>query len=218
MRERGSPDTWRLELERIIEDAESRCSVEFSVVLAKASDTYYGALSAGIFLFQGLGLLLVSILDLLDVGGQWHAMYSAERRAILLLISGVLGFLLFWALPSLRLKFVPRSTILKKVREAALAVFTEAGLYHTTHRRTVLVYLSEMEKRVDIVVDKGLAEILNENRIQTFEEEACLKMRRGFSPSIIEEMLLKMASFIAQNGFPPGPQPMGELSNAPDIR
>lgn len=205
-------------LEHIIKEAESRCAAEFAIVVAHRSDDYPGALATGILLGQSVVVLLHYFMDAADVGGQWHPIYTAESLALLIMAAGlsVFGLLTFWQ--QARVRLVSRTSKIRKVREAALAIFTENTLFNTSHRRTVLVYISELERRVDLVVDSGLSHILTEAEIIGFEEQGSRALARSFSDETVRKLVYELADKIAQGGFPPDGTRSNEIADKPVMR
>jgi putative membrane protein len=126
--------------------AESRTEGELVVVVAKRSDDYAQrrALFAVAFMvLSGYALLLA-----------WPELPAR----ILLLLSGVAalaGYALTASPPLLRL-VVPRSVRAFRVDARAKRLFVEEGVMETRERSGVLLYLSEIEHRVEILADAGI--------------------------------------------------------------
>lgn len=205
-------------LEEIVNEAEKLCAAEFAVVVARRSDDYPGGIVRGILIAQSLVVIIHYMLDAADVGGQWHPIYEADTLAFLILAAGLVAFGILSVWHKARLRLTSRSTIIRKVREAALAVFTENALFNTSHRRTVLVYISELERRVDLVVDSGLSGLLTEAVIVDFEEKGSEALARNFSHKTLQKLLHGLAEKIAQGGFPPGNLQTNEVDDNPVMR
>lgn len=205
-------------LENLVKEAEKRCAAEFALVVAQRSDDYSEGLVRGILLTQSLVVILHYILDKADVGGQWHPVYEAGTLAVFILAAGLAGYVLLTFWHKARLKLVSRHNKIRKVREAALAVFTENALFNTSHRRAVLVYVSELERRIDLVVDSGLSGLLTEPVIVDFEEKGSRALAQNFSHETLRKLVYELAERIAQGGFPPGSQQTNEIADNPVIR
>jgi putative membrane protein len=205
-------------LESLIQEAERRCAAEFAIVVAHRSDEYTAGIATGILLAQSLIVVVHYLLDITDIGGQWHPLYAAETLAFLIMAVGLLvfGLLSFWH--QARVRLASRALIIRKVREAALAIFAENALFNTSHRRTVLIYISELERRIDLVVDTGLSHILTEAEIMYFEERGSRALARSFSDETIRKLVYELADKIAQGGFPPDGNQANELADKPVMR
>jgi len=119
-------------------------------------------------------------------------------------------------LPSLQRIFISKSKLAKDTEISARAIFQKAGLYHTTAKIGVLIYVSLFEKSVYILADRGA-----ENAIPAGEWE---KMRREFqeifnSPDISEALLSNLEKYqpIFAKYIPPIENDINELPDNLEI-
>lgn len=206
------------ELEKAIKEAEKKCAAEFAVVLARRSDEYTGGMAAGVLLAQSLLILVVYLLDILDAGGQWHPMYAPGTLGALLIAVGLGFYVALSVWPGGRLWLVPEKVKAGKVKEAALAIFAENGLFNTSHRRAVLVYVSELERRMDLVADCGLSGVLTEDLIADLEKKGSKALSANFTAATVNIFLNELAEIIARGGFPPDGRQKNEIPDNPGIR
>ena len=68
----------------------------------------------------------------------------------------VVGVLISWRSNSIRRLFSREKYRNKSVRTAAAAMFYEAGIANTNAEMGVLIYLSLMEKRLELIADRGI--------------------------------------------------------------
>ncbi|MCB9666812.1 MAG: hypothetical protein H6715_01670 [Myxococcales bacterium] len=135
-------------IESAIAQAEEAGRAEIVVAWAKRSDSYaaWRALGTGL-------LTLSAIFVIRDV----HPALSMDwlllmEVPIALLCWGVCG------LPVLLRLMVPLPILQRAVHRRAMRTFLEAGVAQTEKRTGVLIFVSELERRVEIVADRGIHE------------------------------------------------------------
>ena len=144
------------DLDRIgaaIKDAEKRTNGEIFAVLARESDDYFFpagfSIAVAALIFGGLMALTtwwwevpVSVISL--VFGQLAAFACLAGLA--------------FALPSIRLLFVPRSVAYKRASANAVRQFLAHGIHITESRTGVLLFVSMAERYVEVIADVGINE------------------------------------------------------------
>jgi putative membrane protein len=130
-----------------IRDVESHTSAELVVALRPSSGRYREtALAAG----GAFALVVLSLLLFLPV----------DFETLLFPVYVALAFVLMAAcvelVPPLRRMLIPSSTARGQVRVAARAAFVDLDVSHTQRRGGILVYVSELERMVEVVVDSGI--------------------------------------------------------------
>src|ERR1041384_8662606 len=71
-------------------------------------------------------------------------------------VAFVLGAIVSWRSNSIRRLFSRESYRKQAVRRAAAAMFYEAGIANTNAEMGVLIYLSLMERRLEMIADRGV--------------------------------------------------------------
>ena len=71
-------------------------------------------------------------------------------------IAFVIGSIILWRSNSLRRLFSKETFRKKAVRTAAAAMFYEAGIANTNAEMGVLIYLSLLERRLELIADRGV--------------------------------------------------------------
>jgi putative membrane protein len=103
-------------------------------------------------------------------------------------------------------------------REAAAArakqLFVEQGVTETRQRSGVLLYLSEVEHRVELVADRGIHERVGAELWQSTVAQVVEAIHRGRAAEGIIGAVDAIGACLAAN-FPPTPDDTNELSNAP---
>ncbi|MGE6756918.1 TPM domain-containing protein [Corallococcus interemptor] len=140
-------DAARTQAAEAVAAIESQTAAEVVVAVRRASSDYAhtdARLGAAVA-FVVLGILLF-------IPQEVH-LYAFPPVVLLSYAAGVMGGRL---LPSLRRALTPRKLQEDRVRTAAKAAFTELGVSHTSRRTGILVFVSLLERRVEVVTDYGV--------------------------------------------------------------
>ncbi len=158
------------EIERIgksVEKAEKNTSGEIALAMIPQSDSYaifelmtavvcgFVCFVAMLFWIQGIENWLSSLF--------WGS--GVESRAYpLVMFYGFGSFLIIsiaYALANIPLidrLIVPRRYREEKVKQRAHREFLDSGVYDTRDRTGILIFISQLERRVELIADKGIAE------------------------------------------------------------
>lgn len=101
-------------------------------------------------------------------------------------------------------------------RERARQVFGQLGVWDTEERSGVLIYVQLVDRRIEIVADRGIA-----SRVKQAEWDAvCRAMERSFKAGQFQagalEAIQSVTAILARH-FPPGPGNPNELSDKPAV-
>lgn len=130
-----------------VKELESKTDAEVEVAVRRVSGRYRDVDYAA-----GMALVLAATaVHALTVRPGW--VHALPLDVVLAFVVGSVGCAHFW---NLRRLLVPRRRQAARVREAALATFTELGIARTHRRRGILVYVSLFERKVEVVPDIGI--------------------------------------------------------------
>jgi putative membrane protein len=136
-------------VEASVKQAEADTSGEIVTITVRQSSGYRWVR----LLYGFLGIALGSLVAYLLVSrGVWIGMTETFALQAGGLVAGM--GLSFWT-PAFRL-LLPRAQVAERVHRESLANFTAAGLHETRDRTGILIYISELEHRVEILADKGI--------------------------------------------------------------
>lgn len=144
---------------------ERRTDAELVTVLAKRADDY-----------TYIPLLWASLLALLVPGGVYYlgGWLSVNNLLIAQWLTFIVCCLLF-RLPGLSTRLIPRSVRHWRASNLARRQFLEQNLHHTAGRTGVLIFVSEAERYVEILVDEGISRHLDDQVwdgiVQRFTEQ-----------------------------------------------
>lgn len=187
------------QIESHIKACESRFSGQLVVVSALKSDLYTALpLELG-----GIGLLLATFV---------HTVRPHDDHFFLWQCGGAALFALFGRLPVSIRYLVPPKLQEARVWKAALASFVERGVYSTRHQNGILIYLSETERRVQIIADTLAFKTLPK---ETWAKEAKEISRGVRDGNPVEAICQTLDSLTAQleKHFPKSTDDSNELSD-----
>lgn len=139
-----------------------------TVLAARADDYRYIPL-----LWAGLIALLIPGLLLVTTG--W--LTAAELLLIQWLVFIVLALIFRW--PTLNTRLVPRSVRFWRASNLAHRQFVQLGLHHTRADSGMLIFVSEAERYVEIIVDRGIAARVEDQVWTAIVSELTRQVRRG---------------------------------------
>lgn len=190
------------QIEAKIVELEKLTSVEFVPAYKERSSDYRSwKLLSGLFVFS----LVLSI----SVYRDWPA--SGELKIFMSFLAGVLvAALLCWDL-ALRI-LLPRAVKLREVEDAAQRIFLTEEIFETKDRTGVLIFISEFEKAVYILADKGLLK-----KVPAQEWQALgVTLANDFSKQSAGDTFFQSLDVLSKRlspEFPPSLENLNELKN-----
>lgn len=144
-----------------VSKAEADTGGEIVTAIIPESDDYafkelLYAISAGVLTFIVLALLITPFNSLLD------RLFWTESTALLPLSMGTVSlavgmlFYVLFQIPAIDRFIVGRPAMAEAVRRRALRHFVESAAYDTIDRTGVLLFISILERRVELIADKGI--------------------------------------------------------------
>ena len=149
-----------------VSQAEANTDAEIVTIVAHRSDAYHDVglhwaiLCA--FLVAGLAAAFPTYYEgfIIWIMGGWEHELPVQTLLLFLLGHMLLKFLAvryLLAIPRLRMFFTPRATKARRVRRRAVELFRTAAQGRTKRLTGVLLYLSVLERRAEIVADEAIA-------------------------------------------------------------
>lgn len=188
----------QLQIIKKIQQLESKTSVEFIPALAKRSSTYPE---------YRIGLILSLMLTIALAQSPLPIEWVLPQC---LIAGGIATLMTQW--PWLFKKFISPKSMRKAVIEKAHITFLKHELFATQKRTAVLIFISEFEKAVFILADKGLKEIIPDETWATLGA----KLAKDLSKQSADETFLDALDEIGKKltpHFPPLPGCPNELPN-----
>jgi putative membrane protein len=157
-------------LKTCVEDVESRTSGEIAIVVVGRSSAYRECEVLGA-LFLG-GLIALVLTELFFHSSVWAFIP-------LLFVLFFPAFHLFRKVPGLTVHLVSTRRKSEAVRERAMRVFYDKGLYKTRHHTGVLFFLSALERKVWVLADKGIYEKITHEALNSLARKVSRGMKEG---------------------------------------
>lgn len=173
-----------------------------TVVLSKSDD--YAAYRIGYA--AGLALTLTCIGHLVMPALSAMALLGAQALLACILYS-LLG------LPACLRWFVPRWAKERAVERRVRELFVELGVTETRDRSGVLIYLSEFERRIQILGDRGVHSQLGQDAWSSLVQELVTYLRDGRAAEGLTRIIERLGKEL-QAHFPARPDDTNELPNA----
>jgi putative membrane protein len=189
-------------IEALVAGVEERSAGEIVTLVAARSDEYapVRALGSGLLVVAaGLAFYLAP----LELSPEW--IFTAQAP---------LALLAYWLFgrPAVLRALVPSEVAAQAVDARAKQLFLEHGVADTRDRSGILIYLSELEHRVEILADKGIHERLGEVEWQRDVADIVAAIRKGRAADGICQVIEHLGEELERH-FPARRDDVDELSN-----
>ncbi|MBI9032202.1 hypothetical protein JEZ13_09415 [bacterium] len=197
--------------------AEKNTSGEIAVVVAKQSCDYaiYELTFAVII---GLLAMILALLNFSHLDTFIKNMFWSNSQILTTSIIGLGTFviiIIFYFLANISVVdrlIIPKSVKEEKVKEKAELSFMEYGISNTRDRTGVLIFISNLEKRVLIIADKGIAEVYPHSSWQKQVDRIITGIKSNKFASELEKVIIEVGTVLSQN-FPIKEDNTNELPN-----
>lgn len=204
-----------------VKEAESKTSGEIATAIIKESYNYaiYELLFAVIV---GFIYFVVMMFFVGSIESWLQSLFWDYHIGHLLIFYGFSTFLIiaiFYFLGNIstidRL-IVSKKNMQQKVKERALRHFMESGVYNTKDRTGILIFISILEKRVELLADSGINEKIPPEKWQSIVDNIIEGIKKKNVTSHLIESINECGELLAQH-FPIQPDDINELSDEIDI-
>lgn len=193
-----------------VREAESRTSGEIVPYVVGRSDGYPEAWLRGGSLAAFLVLFVFSVINL---GTDWWLPLTlAEVGAIAVLAFGI-GGLLTAFVPILKRALIPDAMEQQRVDERAAMAFLEEEVFATRERTGILIFLSLFERRVCILGDKGINELVQKEEWDEIVQIIVQSMKNNAPAEGMLEAIWKCGQLLERRGVEIRPDDSNELDD-----
>ncbi|OQX29885.1 MAG: hypothetical protein B0D92_01255 [Spirochaeta sp. LUC14_002_19_P3] len=204
---------------RCIEKAEKNTSGEIATAIIPESDDYkdrelLAAIVCGVIAYILLVIFSDPFARLLD---KWSWFDSPRLLPLSMLTVTLLTGSLSYALaqiPALDRLIVGRRVMAEAVRNRALRHFVESAVYDTIDRTGVLLFISVLERRVELIADKGISAKVDNAAWESIVGTLVKGIQEKRIVEALEEAIASIGAILAEH-VPPRPSTVNELSNLP---
>ena len=185
-----------------IGEVEKTTAGELKVHVVGRSDSYFS-----------LRLVAATVVGIaggkiLSFGHPMLESYSLE----LAVIFGLLAWAIFCS-PMVVRYVVPKKSQRRSVHHRAKLSFLENGVYKTRDRSGILIFISALERRVEILADEGIHNRVGVDGWQKYLSQIIEGIRDGCAGDRIVDTLGSIGQELA-DAFPPRPDDENELTDA----
>ena len=128
--------------------AESKTSGEIVPMVVTSSARYTEIELFGVVTGLFVGMLLSWV---------WQDPWGSYRLNLEPVIGATIGFLIA-RIPAVKRRLASRSRVEEAVNDRCMAAFTEHGLHYTQDHTVILILVSLLEHRVEVLADRGINE------------------------------------------------------------
>jgi len=183
--------------------AEQKTSGEIVPMIVASSDRYAEVETAGLAIGLGVGTLATFVS---------HDPWSSIHSQLLWSLAGAaLGFAVC-SVPAVKRRLIPKDRIESAVDLRSLAAFAAHGLHHTRAHTGVLILISLLEHRVEVLADKGINEKVSAGTWDEIVHIITAGLKSGNACDGFCQAIERCGEILAQH-FPRSPDDQDELAN-----
>lgn len=200
-----------------VKKAERKTTGEITLSVIKESYDYtaqelmFGIIS-GFFYFM-IMMFFTAKVEILIQGMFWD--YSPHYLLIFYGFSTFLVIFIFYLIANLTFMdrlIVSRKLMRKKVNERAIRHFMESGVYNTKDRTGILIFISLLEKRVELLADRGISKKIPQEKWNSIMEHIIEGIKTNRFIDHILEAISQCGNLLAKH-FPAHPDDVNELGD-----
>ena len=175
------------QLAAVVSKVEEKTDAELVTVLARASDSYH--------YIPTLWAALIALLTpgLLSFSPLWLGWFEL----IIVQASVFSGLALLFRVPVLRYRLVPAKVKKSRAEMLARRMFLEQGLHHTKGETGILIFVSEAEHYVEILVDRGISEKIDNQVWQKIVNDFTAEVKAGAVLKGFETCIVSVADVVS---------------------
>jgi len=200
-----------------VKKAESETSGEISTALIPESSDYaFFELRASLF------FAFIVYAGLIALYGPVHTLVSSlVWNSPLWFVPMVIGIITFLAgglfyfisnIPALDRLIIPSGIMTARVRARAMRHFTESGLYATRDGTGILIFISLMERRVELIADRGISSKIDDSEWKNMVADLTASIGEGKLTEGLESAIARCGRVLSDH-FPIKDDDTNELSD-----
>ncbi len=202
------------DLDRIaaaVKEAETRTAGEIVPFVVGRSDLYEEAVWRGAFLLSFATLFVfVFFRNFTDV---WMPVTFSEAAMITLLAGGV-GAALVAFVPALKRLMAGKSLMDQRIADRAAHAFISEEVFNTRDRSGIMIFLSLLERRVQVVGDSGINAKVDQEEWNDVVKRIVQGMKNGKPADGLIDAIKKCGELLEKRGVEIRPDDTNELPDA----
>lgn len=203
------------EISNTVKQAESKTSGEIATAFIKESDNYaFYELSFGLimgFVYFSIIMIFSTQIELIITGMFWE--YKVDYLTAFTGYSTFLVIALFYLvsnIPAIDRLIIPKKIRNRKVHQRALRYFSESSVYDTKDNTGILIFISLLEQRVELIADKGINEKIEQNEWDSIVNNIVTGIKNGDWVKRLSESIIKCGDLLEEH-FPINADDKNEL-------
>jgi putative membrane protein len=137
-------------IEKAVQNLEAKTSGEMVPYIVPDSDNYVEGT-----LYTIISFLIIGVVMIMGASLVWMLPAGITIIEILIFLISMmfLGFLMSFVFPSIRIQMVSNNTVERRVMQRAETAFLQREIFNTGKRIGILLFISELERKVIILAD-----------------------------------------------------------------
>jgi len=185
------------DIEKAVKKLESKTSGEMVPYIVPGSDIYVEGTLYNIISFLIMGIVIIlgaSLVWMLPAG------ISIIEIMIFLIVMMFIGFIISFIFPTFRIQMVRNSTVEHRVMQRAETAFLEREVFKTGKRIGILLFISELERKVVILADSGISRLVPNEEWQQIVDNLIDYIKKGKTAEGIVRAIDQCTDLLVKNG------------------
>lgn len=197
-------------IEDAVSNAEKKTSGEIVTLIVAASNHYHWIP----WMWAVVGWAVASvILEIIALRSPWSI--PVDHLLEVQVLGSLVGYVIGLLRPIKRLSLNKKHTR-EIVHRQCLANFLATGITETRDRTGILIYISEFERIVHVLADRGIHKMASDSYWNDQVNLVVKGLKTGRGCDALCEAIGQIGDKLAEH-FPPRPDDTNELSNAPQV-
>ncbi len=191
-------DEQKQRIEKAVQNLESKTSGEMVPYIVPDSDNYVEGTLYTIISFLIIGVVMImgaSLVWLLPAG------ITIIEILIFLVVMMFLGFLMSFVFPSIRIQMVSNNTVERRVMQRAETAFLQREIFNTGKRIGILLFISELERKVIILADSGISKLVPGEDWQKIVDDLINHIKNKETATGIVNAIDQCTELLVKNGI-----------------
>lgn len=186
------------QIEKAVQNLEAKTSGEMVPYIVPDSDNYVEGTLYTIISFLIIGIVMTmgaSLVWLLPAG------ITIIEILIFLIFMMFLGFLMSFVFPSIRIQMVSSNTVERRVMQRAETAFLQREIFNTGKRIGILLFISELERKVIILADSGISKLVPGEDWQKIVDDLIKHIKNKETADGIVNAIDQCSELLVKNGI-----------------
>ncbi len=186
------------DIEKAVQNLEAKTSGEMVPYIVPDSDNYVEGTLYTIISFLIIGIVMVmgaSLVWMLPAG------IAIVEILIFLIVMMFLGFFMSFVFPSIRVQMVSSNTVERRVMQRAETAFLQREIFNTGKRIGILLFISELERKVMILADSVISKLVPNEEWQKIVDNLIENIKDKKTADGIVNAIDQCTDLLVKNGI-----------------